>query len=205
MNADTIANTISEMNGFFEKDLLTGYHKIVLMSTVGEENVLTLSHDCINLIRAICMHSVDYPNSFLYHKVGRDIDGIEIVVPAIHYMYHWDESNQHIERHSPYVTIRSEFQSNHVEILIQCLYFPIDQFVINAAEGEFIQPWYDYYRGIDAVRCEILQTEEDRMIDHFCEKLCEVLPYDKNSPYNARIYRLIHPPTYSRFVFNGGS
>lgn len=188
-----ITTAIASMQTQFQEDILKGLHRLCFTSTTPEDSWLTLTHDGVNLIRAMFMHSVDYPNSFLYHQVGQAIDGLSIRVPALRYEYDNFVANQHIHASNPKVTIKTRFRSNQVEILIEGLYFPVEQYIIDEPKKIFIQPWYDYYKGKTKVLCILTQTKENRFLDGLSEVLCKKLPYQIASPYNVPLYDLIHP------------
>ena len=193
MLGSIIVNDIGNTTEVFAKDIFFGHHSITFISDIGEENKLVLTHDSVNMIRAMYMHAVDYPNSFLYHYEGQKIDGMSLLLPAVMYDYLFHEANQHITVPDPLITITTGFKTKHVEMLIQNLTFPIQQYIIDEPAGLFVQPWYDYYKGKTMVKATMIQTMGDRKIDRFCEKLCKVLPYQISSPYNVKLYQMIHP------------
>lgn len=167
-------------------DILGGFSRVIFYSD-EDQSVLDLSHDSLNALRSLLMSSVDYPNNFF----RRDYTYGTVSVPVSYYEYHHDAANMHVYQLAPGNQITFTFNSNKLVLLITGLHFDVSQYILG--DGEYIQPWYNKFHGKTNVQCTMTQTPEFRMIDSFCDRLYEILPYDKSSPLNTKVFDIIKP------------
>lgn len=169
-------------------DIINGVTRVVFYSA-EDRSVLDLSHDALNALRSLLMSSVDYPGNFFSPNCAHG----EVAIPILNYEYHHDPANQHVYIPNPGNKITFTFNSNRLILLITGLTFNVKQYIIDHEYGVYIQPWYDKYNGKTMVHHTMSQLPDNRMIDTFCDRLKVVLPYDKSSPLNARVYHISIP------------
>lgn len=150
----------------------------------GGSTKMVLTHQTLNIIRALFKHSIDYPNSML-PPIGTASVNIPLTA-NITYMDIGDMIYSGVLTLAPIAA----YNVGSMTLTISTFHFDLSPYIEYDDDGNeiHIEPYYSYYEGKDSV---IINFTKD-VIDTICTTLDSVLPYQRFADLNADIYPYIN-------------
>lgn len=141
---------------------------------------LTVPHVLANVIRAHLQYSVDYPNCIL--PPGNPIKST-IGCPVL-----YTDIGDMVYNATMTVSLTHAFTENTARLTVTTFAFDLEPYIRRLEDQvEYIQPYYDYYNGKDTV----IITFTKSIIDSICERMDQLLPYQRFGSLNAELYQYI--------------